>query len=388
MKLTFVLPTRNRAELAIAAIRSLLAQEGCAVRIVVSDNSSVDEEVRRLAEFCRNAGDARLLYVRPPESLLMATHWNWAVEQAMERTDGTHFGIQYDRKLWKPGALGPLASVCERHPEATVAYGCDVAFQTPSDVATWIPPATGRLYEIRTATLVRLTSAGMVRELGLALPVFANCLAPRATLERMKARFGSICDSAAPDSAFTYRLAATEDRYLYLDQAPVLAYAYRLSNGFAYFRGDTRGTYGDWVKLWGDRPWLEAAPIPGLSLGQNVMFHEYVMVQRAVGEHRFPPIDREGYLRELALGLHWIDDPARLKEMRNVLREHGWREQRRPLYRRVASRILAPFRRWRVPPTPTFATEEEAVQYLLQPRPFQAENPDLASLDPIEVAPR
>ncbi|HVE72403.1 MAG TPA: glycosyltransferase [Thermoanaerobaculia bacterium] len=388
MKLTFVLPTRNRAELAIAAIRSLLAQEGCAVRIVVSDNSSSEEEVRLLAEFCRNLGDSRLLYARPPQALLMATHWNWAAEQAMERTDGTHFGIQYDRKLWKPGALRPLVSVCEQHPEAMVAYGSDVALERPSGVVTWIPRATGRLYEIRTATLVRLTSRGMVQELGLALPVFANCMVPRATLERMRARFGTICDSAAPDSAFTYRFAATEDRYLYLDDALVFAYAYRLSNGFAYFRGDTRGTYGDWVNLWGDRPWLDAAPIPGLSLGQNVMFHEYNMVQRVVGEERFPPIDREGYLRELAHGLHWIDDPAHLKEMRRVLREHGWREKRRPLYRRVASRLLAPFRRWRAPATPVFATEEEAVRYLLEPRPFHAENPDLAPLEPIEVAAR
>jgi hypothetical protein len=389
MKLTFVLPTRNRARLAIAAIRSLLAQEGCAVSIVVSDNSSSDEEVSLLADFCRSAGDARLLYIRPPEPMLMATHWNWAVQQAMERTGGTHFGIQYDRKLWKPGALRPLAAVCAADPEATVAYGWEVAFETPAGVTTWRPRATGRLYEIRSEMLIRLTSRGMLQQLGLALPVFANCLVPRRTLERIQATFGTICDSTAPDSAFTYRFAATEERYLYLDQTPVITYAYRLSNGFAYFRGDTRGTYGDWVRLWGDRPWLDAAPIPGLSLGQNVMFHEYVMVQRVAGEKRFPPIDRDGYLRELAHGLLWIDDEVRRNEMRRVLIEHGWRESRRPVHRRLASWLLTPFRRWRAAPAAAmFATEEEAVQHLLQPLPFHETNPDLAPLEPAEVGSR
>ncbi|HEX6087206.1 MAG TPA: glycosyltransferase family A protein [Thermoanaerobaculia bacterium] len=392
MKLTFVLPTRNRAELAIAAIRSLLAQdgEGCSVEVVVSDNSSSEEEVRRLADFCRRAADARVAYLRPPHELRMGPHWNWAAEQALARDGVTHVGVQYDRKVWKAGGLRALATACERDPGMTVTYGCDLALPAPQGRLAVEYAGSGKLYEIRTRRVLELTARGTLRDLEQAFPVFSNCVTPRATLERMRARFGSICDSAMPDSAFAYRFCAVEERYRHLDRALVSAYASDKSNGLAYFRGDTSGTYGDWMKMWGNDSWLDAAPIPGLPLGQNVMFHEYVLVQRAEGEERFPRIDFEGYLRELASALAWIENPEWRAKMRAELERHGWREQRRPLVRRIASRLLAPFRGRQSPVgrRPTFATDEETVRHLAEPRPFREQNPNLAALEPAEVAPR
>jgi glycosyltransferase involved in cell wall biosynthesis len=392
MKLTFILPTRNRAELAMAAIRSLLAQdgEGCNVEIVVSDNSSAEDEVRRLAEFCRDANDPRVAYVRPPHDLRMGPHWNRAAEQALARAGVTHLGLLYDRKVWRTGGLRALASACERDPGMTVTYGCDYAFPTPGGRVAVEYPGSGKLYEIRTRRVVELTAQATLGKLEQAFPVFSNCMTPRATLEKMRARFGSICDSAMPDSAFAYRFCAVEERYRHLDRALVIAYAYEKSNGLAYFRNDRSGAYGDWVRLWGDQSWLDAAPIPGLPLGQNVMFHEYVLVQRAEGEERFPAIDFQRYLQELATGLEWIEDLEWRAKMRAELERHGWREKRRPLVRRIASRLLAPFRRRPAPVGPgrTFATDEEAVRHLAEPRPFRETNPNLAALEPVEVAPR
>jgi hypothetical protein len=207
-------------------------------------------------------------------------------------------------------------------------------------------------------------------------------MVPRATLDRVRARFGSICNSATPDVSFTYRLCALDDTFLYLDRAAVIAWGYRYSHAFAsYLKGDVRGTHADWAKTWGDRPWLEAAPIAGLDLGSNVQFHEYALVQREVGEERFPPIDHDGYLRELANGLQWIDDPARKRAMRRVLHEHGWREEKPSLLRRLRRRLSAALGRGPA----AFATEDEAVQYLLRPRPLAAANPHLAALDAFEV---
>ncbi|HUR83169.1 MAG TPA: glycosyltransferase family A protein [Thermoanaerobaculia bacterium] len=387
MKLTFILPTRNRAELAMAAIRSLLAQEGCDVEILVSDNSSSDDELRRLEEFVRGADDDRVAYLRPPRELRMAGHWNWIAEQALAREDVTHVALQYDRKVWKPGALRALIDACERDPEATLTYGCDVSLHSSRGRTALAYPGSGKLYEIRTRRVVELTARAMIGELEQAFPVFANSIVPRATLERMRARFGSICESAMPDSAFAYRFCATEDRYVHFDAAPVVAYAYEKSNGLAYFRGDASGTYGDWMRLWGNDAWLDAAPVPNLPLGPNVMFHEYALVQRAAGEERFPRVDFPAYLRVLAVGLASIENPALRAELRAVLERHGWAEERRSLLRRLASRLRAPFRR-AAPPAPEFATDAEAVQHLLAPRPFLPKNPNLAALKPVEVAAR
>ena len=389
MKLCFVLVTRDRTELAMTAIQSLLTQEGCTVDLVVSDNSSSAEDALRLEEYCR--AYSRVRYIRPSHELPMPAHWDWAIEQAMTLSDATHFGVQYDRKLWKPGELRVFTAACAADPRTTVVYGCDVAFQRPQGVEAWAMPVTGRLYEIRTSAVVHLTSRGMVHQLGSAYPLLANCMVPRPSLERVRARFGTICDSATPDAGFTYRLCAVDERYLDLDRAPVLAHAYRLSNGFSYLRGDGGGSYGDFQKLWGDRPWLDAAPIPGLDLGWNIVFHEYTLVQRVMGEEQFPPIDREGYLRDLAYGLVWIDDPVRKEEMRRILGEHGWREDvsdARPPLRRLLSRLRGAIRRTpppQQPPVPTFPSDDEAVQYLLQPRPFAQQNPQLAPLEPVEV---
>jgi hypothetical protein len=396
MKLGVIIPTRHRAELAIASIRSLLAQDHPELVVVVSDNSSREEDVRLLAEFCRTTADPRLLYIRPPEALPMPAHWNWALEQAMARTDATHFGFHYDRKVFKAGSIDRLAAVCAYDPAALVTYACDFTIAQDGGFAAWQYPVTGKLYEIRTAAVVRRFAAGTVHDLGQAIPLLSNCMVPRALLERVRARFGNICDSNAPDLSFLFRFSAVEARYLHFDAALSVMYAFRFSNGQAYYRRDTGGTFGDFMKLWGDRPWLDAAPIPGLNLGINVGFHEYNLVRQMAAEDTFPPIEMDGYLRELAKGLSYIEDEGTRAELRAVLEEHGWHPEApakpRPRWRRIAGRFARPVRRIVrrrrnvLDPDHRFTTEAESVDYLLSHplRPVPA-NPLLTILDPVEV---
>ncbi len=55
--LLVVIPTRNRAELAINAINSVLSQENCELELIVSDNSTDDAEVSRLADYFHQSDD-------------------------------------------------------------------------------------------------------------------------------------------------------------------------------------------------------------------------------------------------------------------------------------------------------------------------------------------
>jgi hypothetical protein len=387
MKLAFVLPTRHRAALAITAIESLLAQSGDA-SVIVSDNSSSEDEVRHLAEFCGGIRDPRLLYLRCSPVLPMPAHWDWALEQALVRTDATHFGVQYDRKLWKPDQLQQLAAACAWAPGTLVSYGCDFTYPATSSPATsrfgaWQAPLSGKLYEMRTARVVDMVAHGMIYEMGHAFPVLSNCMVPRQILEKVRDRFGDFCNASTPDAAFSFRFCGIEERYLHLDRALVIVYAFEYSNGLSLFRGDSGGTWDDFTRLWGERPWLPAAPIPGLNLGQNVSFHEYNLVRQVVGDERFPPIHFAGYLRELARALRFIQDPARKAEMRAMLESRGWTEdppRRRSLYRRVIDRLRHPV----VVQEQLFDTEEEAIGYLLKhPLPWAARNPLLAPLEPV-----
>lgn len=387
MSLAFVIPTRNRSELAIAAARALLEQD-CTV--VVSDNSSREDDVRQLREFCGAIGEARILYLRPPGELMMAAHWDWALEQAMARTAATHFGIHYDRKIAKRGSVEQLAAACARHEGTLVTYACDFTYATGGGFGAWQWPGTGRDFSIATSRVVELSARGRIDDLSQAWPLLSNCMVPRALLERVRARFGDVCVSVTPDAAFAYRFCAVAGGYLHFDSAPAVMYAFRHSNGQQYYRGDTSSTFGDFLKLWGDRAWLDEAPIPGLNLGLNVIFHEYNLVRRATG---FPPIEQEGYLRQLAGGLQYIQDADEHAKMRAVLEQHGWREEAPPapppLWRRIVRRVRRRLRPTRVPPftpDPVFPTEAEAVEHLrTHERPRAAHN---ALLDILGAVPR
>jgi hypothetical protein len=346
---TIIIPTRNRASLAIAAIRSLRAiahpRLAC---ILVSNNSSEPAQARALAQFCESSGDGRLIHVAPPRALGMADHWDWATQQALERSATSHFALHYDRRISLPD-FGVALDLTARRPEQPITYLLDILYPSLGRYFVRQTPWSGGLFEIATRRALDLASQGLLAGLWQAFPVLLNCLTPRSVLERVRDRFGSICASTSPESCFGFRFAAVAESYLHFDRALGIHYGYEDSNGMGYIRGDVSGTFGDFMRLHGDRPWLDAAPIPGLSLGQNSFYHEYGLVQREAGSARFPPIDRAGYLADIAAGLTWIEDPDRRARAEEVLRREGWQGSAGPAIPSIPP--PAPFatraRRWR-----------------------------------------
>src|SRR5947209_6881176 len=181
MKLAFVVPTRNRPQLAMAAVGALLAQWSDAVGIVVSDNSDHPDNVLRA--FC---GAHEVAYVHPPEVLPMATHWNWAIEQAMSHADVSHVAVHYDRKMIKPGAVARLVAAAARHAETLIAYPVDFVYESSGRFAAWQFPGTGRELEIRAAEVIRASAAGMLWEMGQGWAVLAKCIVPPSFLRQRR----------------------------------------------------------------------------------------------------------------------------------------------------------------------------------------------------------
>ncbi|HEX6087208.1 MAG TPA: glycosyltransferase, partial [Thermoanaerobaculia bacterium] len=246
MKIAAVIPTRNRAGLAMAAVRSLQEQD-CALEIFVSDNSTAaDDELRA---FCRD--QPRVHYLRPERELSMGASWNWGVQQAMERSDATHVTLHYDRKLSRPKAWEAMAAAAASHPGMLVSYSIDSITTEPPPRRLWQPPWTGKVFEVRTARVAALIAAGRILEPGNALPVLANCLVPRAVLHDLVARFGDVCHSTGPDSCFMSRFLATRDTFLYYDATIAVTYATHRSAGAGLFRR-SGGDFPDWRQTWGD----------------------------------------------------------------------------------------------------------------------------------------
>src|SRR5882762_5283030 len=113
--LLVIIPTRNRAQLTIGAIESVLSQKVHSVRVLVSDNSTIPEEVALLSQYCERLQDERLRYLATPADLPMSPHWDWAMMQALQ-SDATHFTVLTDRMVFRPGELRPLIEHVKRHP--------------------------------------------------------------------------------------------------------------------------------------------------------------------------------------------------------------------------------------------------------------------------------
>jgi hypothetical protein len=305
-----------------------------------------------LASFCKTFGDARLVYMRPPHDLLMPKNWDWAVRQTLERTDATHVTVHYDRKVTKREPLRELLAFVDRFPTRVITHAVDFISIENGVHHLWQPPHTGKLYEVRTPRVTALIAQGRVWEMGHAFPILSNCIVPRFVLERVIERFGDLCDSTGPDAAFSMRFCALFDDFLHFDKPLGVLYAIQRSNGAGYLKGGGTSEFSDFMAMWGDRPWLYAAPLPGLNLGQNMLYHEYELVRREAGDERFPLIDRDAYLRDLGDGLRFVRDPEIHQRLSAYLREQGWSGEPaiaplpsptssspRSLSRRLASRI-------------------------------------------------
>ena len=381
-----IVPTRNRAKLARNAVRSLLDQD-VPVEICLSDNSASPDRLRR---FC--AGRSGLHYLRPPAELSMPEHWDWAIRQAMEQSAATHFTVHYDRKFTKPDEIGRLAAFASSWPDRLISFPVDHIGDQPPPLRLWQPPWTGRLFSIGTARVAGLLAAGQVTDIAHALPILSNCLVPRSILQRIVDRFGDVCSSTGPDSAFMARFLALDDLYLHYDRPIGILYGSRRSNGLGYLRGKG-GDFADYVKMFGGRPWLDAAPLPGVNLGQNMLYHEYELVRRLTGD-RLPPLDPGSVLDDLGAQLRWVEDEKRKRNLRAVLREAGWTGgDPPPLHRRswreVRDQMICRYHMKRhgfVPPTITgfaFLSDRRALKYALAfPRQRQEGWEHLALLRP------
>jgi glycosyltransferase involved in cell wall biosynthesis len=73
-----LIPTRNRPQLAIKAVKSVLAQTYRPIEIVVTDNSDTDQ----LGDMLASIGDERICYSKNPENIGPILNWRKALEIA------------------------------------------------------------------------------------------------------------------------------------------------------------------------------------------------------------------------------------------------------------------------------------------------------------------
>ena len=325
MEMVIVVPTRNRAQIAKNAIRSVLDEHLDGVQVMVSDNSTSEREREELAAFCEALNDSRLRYVRPPESLAMPAHWEWAIEEALAFYDANHFSYLTDRMMFKTGGLKEVLDVATRYPNKVISYNHDRIVDHVRPIHVDHYPSTAKLWEVPTERLSWLVSQGALHH---GLPRMLNCVVPRAVFDRFKTRFGNVFASIAPDFNFCFRCLDLEESILFFDKSPMFHYALNRSNGASVSRGEMTADNADFTaNLPVDNSNRNyATPIPQLNTAVNAVFNEYLIYKQETMSPRFFDIDFEKYLEINAVEITEVSDPRLKAEMHSLLEQYGYRE--------------------------------------------------------------
>jgi hypothetical protein len=321
MRLALVIPTRNRAELALTALGSILDQGSDAVRVLVSDNSTNVSESERLAASVGGLSGA-VEYVAPPEPLPMTAHWDWAMERALADPSTTHIGYVTDRMVLRRRTLAVIEGILRRHPGRVVTFHHDELIDHTHPVRLLQHEWSGRLLEFDAQHLANLGARG---EFPTCLPRMLNCVVPRDVVEAVRDRFGSVFASISPDFCFAFRCLEVVDHILYYDAACLVHYALDRSHGFSYARGANTTDRQDFVRSLGDVRMNTSTPLPDFDTISNAMFNEYFFVLGEPPSRRLRPPARHDYLRALAGGVSYIEDPEARRLAQRRLEQEGWR---------------------------------------------------------------
>ena len=318
-----VVPTRNRAQLAMNAVRSVLEQAVEDVSVMISDNSTVESEREELARFCAELSESRVRYVRPPEPLAMPAHWDWAIEQALASYSANHFIYLTDRMMLRNGALKEMVDIAALYPLQVISYNLDRICDDTMPIRIEQYPATEKLVEVETLRLSRLFAQGVFHP---GLPRMLNCIVPRAVFDRLRERFGNVFTSIAPDYNFCVRCLDVEDSILFFDKSLLFHYALNRSLGASATRGEMTSDNADFTaNLPVDNAIRNyATPIPSLITAVNAAFNEYLIHKQQTNSPRLFDVELQSYLAANALEVKEVRVPELRAEMMALLAAHGY----------------------------------------------------------------
>lgn len=329
--LCVIIPTRNRADLTPRAIQSVLSQSDSNVRLIVSDNSTSSQDRDSLAKYCEGLNESRLTYLRPPEPLPMSRHWEWALQQALQENQFTHFSYLTDRMVFRPNSIEAIIKIVRQYPEKIVCYLHD-------QVSDFRPPYrlnqyewTGKLYEVAATRLLSLSAKSVIYD--GCVPRMLNCVVPRGVLDAVRMRFGSVFSSISPDWNFAYRALEVVDSLLYFHKALLVNYSLARSNGWSAHLGIRNSANEQFFREL-EMPVNFKAPYPEIITVWNALIHEYCSVKEEAQSKKFPELDLAAYRQSLAAGIAAIEDPDLKLDMETKLKARGGKPAVQPSFAR------------------------------------------------------
>lgn len=328
MRYSIVVPTRNRAGKLRHALQGAVSQWFDDFEVVVSDNHSTDDTPRVIDEFLGPS----VRRVKPPESLSMTAHWNFAIGQA--RGERVLFLCDDDALL--PDALAQLDRIARdwhdpdimQFEAATYVYADGVRDRGGFvELPAQLPVAAASIHTRRRLeqTYWRLDGE---------MPKLLNCAVHQRLIQQTIGRFGDLFGRYAPDYSVGTRLLA-------LARSAV-------STGVLGLWGENMQSYGagsqrdanvlrEFLRQYPDYPGdLPLTPYPDAMTVANVIYETLTIARAELGETTAAlPIDEVRYrrrmLKELRLlaerGDHSFDELAQqVRHDLSALRAGRWRQ--------------------------------------------------------------
>lgn len=239
--LSIVIPTRNRPELLMFAINSLLDQSNQDFEIIVSDNSSEDLSLVNKKNIAL-LNNPRIVYVRPPSPMAMVDHWNWAIEKAK----GFYISILTDRMVFKKEAISFLYNILNFKKPKLLVFSHD---KLSGDVApfTYIKKTgTGDYLKIESTKVFELCCKGIVSRYW---PRMLNSVCQKDVLNQIRTNYGEVFSGVAPDYSFCFRALDWLGEYYYIDESLIISAGHKFSNGKIFLTNSRHAVRSDFISL-------------------------------------------------------------------------------------------------------------------------------------------
>lgn len=321
-KLLVVIPTRNRPDLAINAIRSAIEQSGTEFEVIVSDNSTDEANKADLMDHCRGLGDDRVRYIAPEEPLPMTKHWEWAMRQSLRLSDFTHVTYLTDRTVFKNFAFSRLDGICGRFPDKLITYRSESIYDEEGRVRLEQTGATGRIFELTSDLLI---DSFLTLDWVSPFPAMLNSCVPRQLVETIAELHGEIFSSISPDFNFGFKVLDLVDSILHIDETLLVSYGNKFSNGINIAKGTfTNDASADFTSRIDKADIYIDSILPFGTTIVDAVLNEYFYIRKNAKKRSFPLPDERRYKAYVIRNLLQMDNQElKARLLADVRKKYG-----------------------------------------------------------------
>ncbi|MCA1440309.1 glycosyltransferase family 2 protein [Ensifer sp. IC4062] len=294
-RFSVVIPSRNRADLALSALQSVLEQDFRDFEVIVSDNSDEDESKALFEALRPFSADRRFRYIKPQRPLPMTAHWECAVSHAT----GEYVGILTDRMILRLYTLSTVDAVIARDGAKLVAYERTNLIETGTSFAVPRSRATPLVTNRKTAPIIEAFSRSDFSPMDT--PRFLNSFVSAAFLDQLRSEYGSVFTGVAPDYGFLMRVLDQVDEFPFIETPLLIKHSEDRSNGKSFTHYNLDKASNDFIAFSRSEQgeFLKFSPVPDdLVMITNVMMREYEIGRHNQRRSRFPDYEKQAFYEE------------------------------------------------------------------------------------------